>query len=165
MRCDNETIMTIVRDVTSRHQAEDDLHRTQAELAHASRMRALGELAAGIAHEVNQPLAAIITNARTGQRGLDAHPPNPALIRDVLHDIVADGKRASDVIARIRGMVNQEPLRRTPLVINDVIRDVVALSGRVLRQRQVEVQLALAPDLPRVPAIGFNCSRCCSTWS
>ena len=113
-RCDNETIMTIVRDVTLRHQAEEHLHWAQAELQHASRIRALGELAAGIAHEVNQPLAAIITNARTGQRGLDAHPPNAGLVRDVLHDIVADGKRASDVIARVRSMVNQQPLRRTP---------------------------------------------------
>ena len=140
-----------MRDVTLRHQAEEHLHWAQAELQHASRIRALGELAAGIAHEVNQPLAAIITNARTGQRGLDAHPPNAGLVRDVLHDIVADGKRASDVIARVRSMVNQQPLRRTPLEINDVIRDVVAISGRVLRQRQVDVQLSLGPDLPRVP--------------
>jgi PAS domain S-box-containing protein len=150
LRCDNDTIMTIVRDVTVRHQAEEELHKAQSELAQAGRMRALGEVAAGIAHEVNQPLAAIITNARAGQRALDAVPANPALVREALLDIVADGKRASDVITRIRGLVNQEPMRRTPLVINDVIRDVAALSDRMLRQRHVELHLELAADLPRV---------------
>ena len=107
-------------------------------------------MAAGIAHEVNQPLAAIITNARAGQRGLDAVPPNSGLVREALHDIVSDGKRASEVITRIRGLVNQEPMRRTPLAINDVIRDVAALSDRTLRQRHIELRLELAADLPRV---------------
>jgi len=150
VQCDNDTLMTIVRDVTVRHQAEEELHKTQSELAQAGRMRALGELAAGIAHEVNQPLAAIITNARAGQRALEADPANPGLARDALHDIVSDGKRASDVIARIRGLVNQEPMRRTPLAINDVIRDVVALSGRTLRQRHVQLRLNLSDGLPKV---------------
>jgi C4-dicarboxylate-specific signal transduction histidine kinase len=150
VRCDNETIVTIVRDVTSRHQAEEDLHKAQAELAQAVRVRALGELAPGIAHEVNQPLTAIITNARAGLRHLDARPSNAALVRDVLQDIVADGQRASDVIARIRGLVKQERLRRTPLAINDVIDDVITLSGRMLRQRSVALRLDLARDLPRV---------------
>ena len=150
VRCDNDTIMTIVRDVTVRYRAEEQLHKAQSELAQAGRMRALGEVAAGIAHEVNQPLAAIITNARAGQRALDAVPPNSALVREALHDIVSDGKRASDVITRIRGLVNQEPMRRAPLVINDVIRDVAALSDRTLRQRHIELRLELAADLPRV---------------
>jgi PAS domain S-box-containing protein len=150
VQCDNDTVMTIVRDVTVRHQAEEELHKAQSELAQAGRMRALGELAAGIAHEVNQPLAAIITNARAGQRALQADPANPGMAREALHDIVSDGKRASDVIARIRGLVNQEPMRRTPLAINDVIRDVVALSGRTLRQRHVELRLNLSDGLPKV---------------
>jgi signal transduction histidine kinase/ABC-type uncharacterized transport system substrate-binding protein len=150
VRCDNDTIMTIVRDVTVRYRAEEQLHKAQSELARAGRMRALGEVAAGIAHEVNQPLAAIITNARAGQRALDAVPPNSALVREALHDIVSDGKRASEVITRIRGLVNQEPMRRAPLAINDVIRDVAALSDRTLRQRHIELRLELAADLPRV---------------
>jgi PAS domain S-box-containing protein len=150
VRCDNETLMTIVRDVTSRHQAEEDLHRAQAELAQATRVRALGELAAGIAHEVSQPLAAMITNARAGIRQLDTRSTNTSVVRDVLRDIVSDGQRASDVITRIRGLVKQEPLRRAPLAVNDVIDDVVALSGRMLRQRRVALKLDLSPDLPRV---------------
>jgi C4-dicarboxylate-specific signal transduction histidine kinase len=150
VQCDNDTVMTIVRDVTVRHQAEEDLHKAQSELAQAGRMRALGELAAGIAHEVNQPLAAIIANARAGQRALEADPADSGLARDALHDIVSDGKRASHVIARIRGLVNQEPMRRSPLAINDVIRDVVALSGRTLRQRHVELRLNLSDGLPKV---------------
>lgn len=150
VRCDNETIMTIVRDVTSRHQAEEELHKAQVELAKAVRVRALGELAAGIAHEVSQPLAAIITNARAGLRHFATHPSDPAMLRDVLQDIVADAQRASHVITRVRGMTKQEPLRRAPLAINDVIEDVVALSGRTLRQRRVTLALELASDLPRV---------------
>ncbi len=150
VRCDNETIMTIVRDVTSRHQAEEDLHKAQAELAQATRVRAIGALAAGIAHEVSQPLAAIITNARTGLRQLDSRVTNTAVVRDALRDIVSDGQRASGVITRIRGLVKHEPLRRAPVAINDVIEDVIALSSRMLRQRRVTLRLDLSPDLPRV---------------
>jgi PAS domain S-box-containing protein len=150
VRCDNETIMTIVRDVTSRHQAEENLHKAQAELARAVRVSALGELAAGIAHEVSQPLAAIITNARAGLRQLEGRTSNPSIVHDVLQDIVADGQRASEVITRVRGLAKQEPLRRVPLAINDVIEDVVALSARMLRQRRVTLGVDLASDLPRV---------------
>jgi PAS domain S-box-containing protein len=150
VRCDNETIMTIVRDVTSRHRAEESLHKAQAELARAGRVSALGELAAGIAHEVSQPLAAIITNARAGLRQLEGRTSNPSIVHDVLQDIVADGQRASEVITRVRGLARQEPLRRAPLAINDVIEDVVALSARMLRQRRVTVEVNLSADLPRV---------------
>jgi PAS domain S-box-containing protein len=152
LRCDNETIMSIVRDVTSRRQAEEDLHKAQAELAQAARIRTLGELAAGIAHEVSQPISAIITNARAGLRRLDAHPDDLSHLRDVLRDVVSDGKRASDVITRIRGLVKQTPLQRAPIRINDVIGDVIALSGRLLRQRHVTLHLDLAHDLPQVVA-------------
>jgi C4-dicarboxylate-specific signal transduction histidine kinase len=150
VRCERDTIVTIVRDVTSRYQAEEALHKAQAELARAVRVRALGEVATGIAHEVSQPLAAIIINARAGLRHLDAHASNPSIVRDVLQDIVADGQRASDVIGRVRGMAKQNPLRRTPLAINDVIEDVVALSSSMLRQRRVTLAVELATSLPPV---------------
>jgi PAS domain S-box-containing protein len=150
VRCDNETIMTIVRDVTARHRAEENLHKAQAELARAVRVSALGELAAEIAHEVSQPLAAIITNARAGLRQLEGRTSNPSIVHDVLQDIVADGQRASEVITRVRGLAKQEPLRRMPLAINDVIEDVVALSARMLRQRRVTLGVDLAADLPPV---------------
>jgi C4-dicarboxylate-specific signal transduction histidine kinase len=150
VRCDNETIMTIVRDVTLRHQALDKLQKAQTELAQAGKVRALGELAAGIAHEVSQPLAAIITNARAGLRQLDALSSSPSVVRDVLQDIAADGQRAGGIIARVRGLAKQEPLRRAPLAINDVIDDVMALANRMLRQRRIAVRLDLAPDLPSV---------------
>src|SRR5262245_20617484 len=132
LRCDNDTIMTIVRDVTKRHLAEEALHRAQAELAQATRLGALGELAASIAHEVNQPLSAIITNARACLRRFDASQVDTQTVREVLHDIVADGKRATDVISRIRSMVKQAPQHRGALSVNDVIENVIALSRRLL---------------------------------
>ena len=103
LRCDNDTIMTIVRDVTVRHQAEEQLHKAQSELPHASRMRrprgsggrhrARGESAAGRHHH---------ERAQRDSGGSTRAPPNSACVREALHDIVADGKRASDVITRIR---------------------------------------------------------------
>lgn len=150
IRCDSESVITIVRDVTSRHRSEDALHKAHLELARDARVRALGELAAGIAHEVSQPLAAMITNARAGLRKLDAGAECHPLLAEVLHDIVNDGKRASDVIARVRELIKQEPPRLDDVAINDVIRDVVALSARVPRQRRLRIQLDLAPDLPPV---------------
>ena len=149
VRCDNDTVMCIVRDVTANHRAGEELHQAQAELAQATRVRSLGELATGIAHEVNQPLSAIITNARAGLRRLDASGA-PEDLRDVLQDIVSDGRRATDVINRIRGLVKQLPSRPAPLDINEVIDDVVALSRRTLHQHQVAVEVHRAPNLPMV---------------
>ena len=142
--------MTIVRDVTSVRQAEDDLHRAQAELARAARAGLLGELTAGIAHEVSQPLAAMITNARACLRQLDAGPDRALLVRDALEDIVSDGKRASDVITRVRGLARQAPLKRTPVSLNDVVQDVLGLCNRTLRRRRVTLRVELEPDLPPI---------------
>ena len=149
VRCDNDTVMCIVRDVTANYAAAEQLHQAQAELAQATRVRSLGELATGIAHEVNQPLSAIITNARAGLRRLDGSM-RPDDLRDVLQDIVSDGKRATDVIARIRGLVKQLPTRPASLDINEVIDDVVTLSRRTLHQHQVAVEVNHGVDLPPV---------------
>ena len=149
VRCDNDTVMCIVRDVTASYHASDQLHQAQAELAQATRVRSLGELATGIAHEVNQPLSAIITNARAGLRRLDGSNP-PDDLRDVLQDIVSDGKRATDVITRIRGLVKQLPTRPAPIDINEVIDDVVSLSRRTLHQYQVAVEVNRGLNLPLV---------------
>ena len=149
IRCDNETIICIVRDITANRDAAEQLHQTQLELAQAARMRALGELAAGIAHEVSQPLSAMITNARAGLRRLDASCP-PEELRSVLNDVVGDGKRATNVITRVRGLVKQSPMRPVSLDVNDVVDDVIALSRPMLRERQVRLEIQRVPDLPPV---------------
>jgi PAS domain S-box-containing protein len=149
VRCDNDTIVCIVRDVTDRHQATEQLHQAQAELAHATRVRSLGEIATGIAHEVSQPLAAMITNARAGIRRLD-DSCGVQEMRAVLQDIVADGQRAAGVINRIRGLVKHTPLRLARLDVNDVIEDVVGLSGPMLRQHQIRLDVERKGTLPPV---------------
>jgi len=149
VRCDNDTIVCIVRDVTERHRATEELHQAQAELAQATRVRSVGELATGIAHEVSQPLAAMITNARAGIRKLDSSG-EAADLRAVLQDIVADGQRASGVITRIRGLVKHTPMRLARLDVNDVIEDVVGLSGPMLRQHHVRLDVERRHDLPSV---------------
>jgi len=149
MRCDNDTIICIVRDITANREAAEQLHQMQAELAQAARVGALGELATGIAHEVSQPLSAMITNARAGLRRLDASCPAEEL-RAVLNDVVADGKRATDVITRVRGLVKQAPIRPVSLDVNDVVDDVIALSRPLLRERQVRLEIQRVPDLPPV---------------
>jgi PAS domain S-box-containing protein len=149
VRCDNDTIVCIVRDVTDRHRAAEELQHTQAELAQATRVRSVGELATGIAHEVSQPLAAMITNARAAIRRLDASCEAEE-VRGVLHDIVADGQRASGVITRIRGLVKHTPMRLVRLDLNDVIEDVVGLSRPMLRQHQIGLDVDRRRDLPPV---------------
>jgi PAS domain S-box-containing protein len=149
VRCDNDTIMCIVRDRTDRHRAAEELHQAQAELAQATRVRSLGELATGIAHEVSQPLAAMITNARAGIRKLD-HTCDVGEMRTLLQDIVADGQRASGVITRIRGLVKHTPMRLTRLDVNEVVDDVVGLSGPMLRQHQIKLDVDRWPGLPPV---------------
>jgi C4-dicarboxylate-specific signal transduction histidine kinase len=140
VRCDADTIVCIVRDVTDTRDSAEALHRAQAELAQAARVSSLGEVATGIAHEVSQPLSAMITNARAGIRRLgDGCPPED--MRALLEDIVADGQRATGVITRIRGLVKHSPLRLSRLDMNDVINDVVGLSKPMLRQHQVQLEV------------------------
>jgi len=149
VRCDNDTIVCIVRDVTDRHRATEELHQAQAELAQATRVRSLGEMATGIAHEVSQPLAAMITNARAGIRKIDGTCALEEM-RAVLQDIVADGQRASGVITRIRGLVKHTPMRLTRLDVNDVIEDVAGLSAPMLRQHQIKLDVDRQRNLPPV---------------
>jgi C4-dicarboxylate-specific signal transduction histidine kinase len=140
VRCDADTLVCIVRDVTDTRESAEALHRAQAELAQAARVSSLGEVATGIAHEVSQPLSAIITNARAGIRRLGDTCPAEDM-RALLDDIVADGQRATGVITRIRGLVKHSPLRLSRLDMNDVINEVVGLSKPMLRQHQVQLEV------------------------
>src|SRR3954468_19225132 len=98
------------------------------ELAHANRVATMGQLSGSIAHEVNQPIAAVITNANAGLRWLGARPPDLDEVRETLCRIVRDGTRAGEVIGRIRALVRKMPPRRDSLDIDQAIREVVALT-------------------------------------
>lgn len=141
-----------VTDITSRKRAEAELHEAQANLAHVTRVTALGELAASIAHEVNQPLAAVVTNAAACLRWLDREPANLKEARSTLQSIVADGNRAGEVIQRVRALVDKTAVQKAPLQINDVVNEVISLVQHELFSHRVALRLELAPALPLVLA-------------
>jgi len=124
----------------------------QAELARVSRVTSMGEMAASIAHEINQPLAAVVTNASAGLRWLNGQPPNLDEVRSALKRIVKDGERGSNVLASIRGMLKKGTQEKTALNINESIRDVITLSQGALKKGGVSVQAELADSLPSVLA-------------
>ncbi|MGY2901942.1 PAS domain-containing sensor histidine kinase [Bradyrhizobium sp. URHC0002] len=140
-----------VSDVTARKEAEAELHEAQANLAHVTRVTALGELAASIAHEVNQPLAAVVTNAAACLRWLDRDPANLNEARATLQSIINDGNRAGEVIQRVRALVNKTTDRKA-LHINEVVNEVMSLVQHELFSHQVALRLELAPALPPVLA-------------
>ena len=139
-----------VTDVTARERAEEKLHEAQAELAHVARVTALGELAASIAHEVNQPLAAVVTNAAASLRWLDRATPDLKEVRSALESIVNDGNRAGEVIQRVRALVNKAPDQKVPLDINEVVNDVTILLQHELSSQQMSLRIELAPGLDLV---------------
>jgi len=139
-----------VTDVTARRRAEEKLHQAQAELAHVTRVTALGELAASIAHEVNQPLAAVVANAAAALRWLDRETPNLQEARSALTSIVDDGNRAGDVIRRVRGLVSKTTDQKTSLDINEVVKEVIALLHRELFSHRISLRTELAPALGQV---------------
>ena len=148
-----------IRDISERKQAEEqlraserNLQMTQAELARVSRLTTMGELAASIAHEVNQPLTAVINNGSACLRLLANRNLEPDVLRRALEEIVADGTRASAVLARIRAFIKKEPSEKNPLDINEVIQEVLVLAGRELYDNQVLVDHQLTTDLPFVLA-------------
>jgi PAS domain S-box-containing protein len=140
-----------VTDVTARKQAEAELHEAQTNLAHVTRVTALGEMAASIAHEVNQPLAAVVTNAAACLRWLDREPANLKEARGTLQSIINDGNRAGEVIQRVRALVNKT-IDRKALHINEVVNEVMSLVQHELLSHRVALRLELAPALPPVLA-------------
>lgn len=141
-----------VTDVTARRQAEVELHEAQVNLAHVTRVTALGELAASIAHEVNQPLAAVVTNAAACQRWLGRETPDLKEARGTLEAIIKDANRAGEVIQRVRALVNKTTDQKTPLDINEVVKDVISLVQHELLNHRVLLRLELPPALPPVLA-------------
>ncbi len=140
------------RDITERKQAQESLQKAQATLARVNRVMLVGEMTASVAHEVNQPIAAAVTNAGACLRWLAAQPPDMEKARQALGRIVKDGKRASEVIGRIRALVKKMPQRTVRFDINDAIIEVIALTQSELQRNPVELRTRLSNDLPLVSA-------------
>jgi C4-dicarboxylate-specific signal transduction histidine kinase len=128
------------------------LSTLQAELAHVARVTTMGELAASIAHEVNQPLAAVVTNANACLRWLASDPPNMTEARESLNRILRDGQRASDVIRRIRTLLKKSLPQPTHQNVNDLLREVLSLVHDALVTRRIDTRVELANDIPAVLA-------------
>jgi C4-dicarboxylate-specific signal transduction histidine kinase len=139
-----------VQDVTRRRIAEEALDRTRSELAHAVRVMSLGALTASIAHEVNQPLTGIITNAGTCLRMLTAEPPDIEGARETARRTLRDGSRASEVIARLRALFGKKEVRTDQVDLNEATQEVIALSLSELQRNRVTLRASLADDLPLV---------------
>jgi PAS domain S-box-containing protein len=145
-------------DIEDLKRAEEELRRREArlrdaqmQLAHANRVTATGQLAASIAHEVSQPIAAALTNANAARRWLGAEPPDLEEVQQALDRIIRDGRRASDIIGRIRALVRKAPPRTDQLNINEVLLEVIALTRSELRSSRTALQTQLADGLPLVP--------------
>jgi C4-dicarboxylate-specific signal transduction histidine kinase len=141
-----------VASLFERKRAEEALRQAQADLARVTRVTTLGELVASIAHEVNQPLAAVVANAEAGLGWLDRGTPNLIEARRSLAWIINDGNRAVEVIQRVRALSIKADTQRAPLDVNDVVSEIVALVRRELLSHQVSLRLELAPALPAVLA-------------
>jgi two-component system sensor kinase FixL len=120
-------ILTAIVDITERKRAETELQRNRDQLTHVTRVSALGELAASLAHELNQPLTAILSNAQAAQRFLRVNPADLEEVKEILQDIVADNSRAGEVIRRMRALVKKEDIAFVALDLAGVIREVMEL--------------------------------------
>lgn len=137
-------------DMTERKRTEEILQKAQAHITHITHMTMMGELAASIAHEVNQPLAAVITNAEACLRWLDQQSPDLNEAREAANRIIRDGRRGGDVITRIRALLKKEPPVNVRLNVNEVIQETVALAQA--RLRGITLRIELAESLPPVSA-------------
>ncbi|WP_434033062.1 trifunctional serine/threonine-protein kinase/ATP-binding protein/sensor histidine kinase [Cupriavidus sp. a3] len=149
--------VAFVLDLTERKQAEERVRESerryrdvQNELAHANRLATMGQLTASIAHEVNQPIAATVTNAQAALRWLGTQPPDIDEVGQVLERIIKDTNRAGDVLRRIREIVRKAPPRKEPVDINEAIREVIELTRGEIAKSGAEVQTRLADGLPLI---------------
>jgi PAS domain S-box-containing protein len=137
-------------DIDDQKRAEEALNKLRSELAHMARVTSLGALTASIAHEVNQPLAGIVTNAGTCLRALGADSPNTQVAREAAQRIARDGHRASEVIARLHALFSRKEPATEPVELNAAAREVIALSLDELQKHGVILRQEFASDLPRV---------------
>jgi PAS domain S-box-containing protein len=147
-----QLIVEIVEDISERKHAEAALVQAQADLARVMRVSSMGELAASIAHEVNQPLAAVVANGSACRRWLAAVPPNMDEASNAADRVVRDATRASEVISRIRSFLRRGELRKASLDIGEVIREAIPLIQIKASTQAVELRIEIAPDTPRVIA-------------
>ena len=138
-------------DITQRNQAERALKQANAALTRMARITALGELTASIAHELNQPLCAIVANAAACLRWLDNPTPRTD-IRGALNDVVQDSHRASEIVRGTRELFTNRPVRKRPLNLNDAVRDVLQLAAARLQRSDIALEVHLDEDLPLVNA-------------
>jgi PAS domain S-box-containing protein len=143
-------LVVACQDITERKDAEEALQNVQAELAHVARVATMGELAASIAHEVNQPLTAVVTNGDACLRWLDGPSPNLEEARRSAQHIIRDGRRAGEILHRIRGLVKKTDPHKTWLDMSEVTREVVTLARGELLRHRVVLRTELADDLPPV---------------
>jgi PAS domain S-box-containing protein len=139
-----------VVDVTATRQAEERLHKAQMELAHVTRVSTLGELTASIAHEVNQPLAAVVANADAALRWLNRETPDLGAARRSVEWVINDSYRASEVIRRVRALANKTDTEMVPLDFNEVVKEAISLVQRELTSQRISLRAELTPALPAV---------------
>ena len=145
--------LPVLTDVTAEvrtDRAEADLRKMQAGHAHVSRVTTLGELAASLAHEVNQPLAGVVSSADACLHWLAAQPPNVDKARRAIERIARDAKRASDVVERVRKLARKAPLERTWVNLNETVEESISLANRELCQNFISLQTQLAKNLPPI---------------
>ena len=134
----------------ARTRGDQEMQRLRQELAHIGRVSAMGELTASLAHELNQPLTAILNNAQVAQQLLESDVVDVVEMREILDDIVADDKRAADVIRRLRRLLRKGDLEYVPLDLNEVVTEVARLVTGDAAIRDVSLRLTVAPELPSV---------------
>ena len=145
-----EAALAVARDLTEHMKAWEALREAQAELARVSRVTMLGEITASIAHEVNQPLAAVVTNGNACRRWLAADPPNLDEARQAAQRMVKDGERAGQILARIRALVRRGATERNALDMNDVIQEALGFTRTELDRQRVAIRIDLDANLPAV---------------
>ena len=137
-------------DIDDQKRAEEALRQAAAELAHANRVATMGQLTASIAHEVNQPIAALVTNAETAVRWLARQPPNLEKAKPLIDRVISDGKRTADIVSRIRDFSKKAPARKEDLEINEAILEIMTLTRLATSEHSVLLKMRLSEGLPHI---------------
>jgi PAS domain S-box-containing protein len=146
----DEEVIGAVMDITGAKDAQEALHAARTELAHVNRVTTMGQLAASIAHEIKQPITAVVTNASAGLQWLVAQPPDLDEVRDAFESVINAGNRAGEVIGQIRALIKKDPPRKDDLDVNEAILNVIALTHGEMVKNGVSLSTQLAAGLPCV---------------